>query len=71
MPRTMRGSPSSLPTTVPAWMWSTPASRIHLAMTRKLTPCVFCRVYVPWPARCRCRIMSCLRAQCDMLWMAV
>ena len=23
------GSPSSLPTAVPAWMWSTPASRIH------------------------------------------
>jgi len=38
------GSPSSLPTAVPAWMWSTPARRIHLAMTRKLTPWVFWRV---------------------------
>jgi hypothetical protein len=27
-------------------MWSTPAIRIHLAITRKETPCDFCRVYV-------------------------
>jgi hypothetical protein len=32
------GSPSSLPTTVPAWIWSTPSRRHHFAMTRKLTP---------------------------------
>jgi hypothetical protein len=38
------GSPSSLPTTVPAWMWSTPAMRIHFAITRNETPWFFCRV---------------------------
>ena len=34
----------SLPTAVPVCRWSTPASRHHLAITRKLTPWFFCRV---------------------------
>jgi len=65
------GSPSSLPTTVPAWMWSTPSRRHHFAITRKDTPCVFWRVYVPWPARWRCRIMPLARAQFDIEDIAV
>ena len=59
----MCGSPSSLPTTVPAWRWSTPSKRHHFASTRKLTPCVFWRVYVPWPARWRWRRTPFRRAQ--------
>jgi hypothetical protein len=43
-PCTLIGSPSSLPTTVPAWMWSTPARRIHLAITRNEMPWLFWRV---------------------------
>ena len=35
---------SPVPTTVPAWMWSTPSIRHHFAITRKLTPWVFWRV---------------------------
>ena len=38
----------------PAWMWSTPISRHHFASTRNETPWLFWRVYVLWPARCRC-----------------
>ncbi len=34
-------------------------------------PWFFWRVYVLWPARCRCRIMSFCRAHSEIDWIAV
>ena len=52
-------------------MWSTPISRHHFAMTRKLTPWVFCRVYVEWPARWRWSSTELSRAHVAIDWIAV